>query len=105
MLTLAAMTLTGTLQAQFSGTEAIQTVASILGAKDDTPVVLEGSLIQHVRGDNYLFRDATGEIEVEIDNEDFRGEIINPEDTIRISGEVDIDKNGKDIDVDYLVKI
>ena len=39
--------------------------------------------------EHYLFRDATGEILVEIDDDLFMGRTVTPQTTIRIYGEVD----------------
>ena len=39
--------------------------------------------------DDYLFRDETGEIVVDIDHDVFRGQTVTPQTKVRITGEVD----------------
>lgn len=69
------------------------TVAKALKAWDDSPVVLTGHIVQRMAGsdDKYMFRDATGQIIVDIDHELFWGKTVTPDNTVRISGEVDKD--------------
>lgn len=83
----------------------ITTVKDALTARDDTKVTLEGSIVKHLGGENYLFRDATGEISVEIDHDDWGGVQVGPEDTVIIYGEVDHHRHrATDIDVDRIIK-
>ena len=53
----------------------VNTVAEARKAWDDTPVTLTGYIVQRMPhdDDDYLFRDDTGEIVVDIDHEIFRG--------------------------------
>ena len=83
----------------------ITTVAAALKAWDDSPVTLTGHIVQRMAGDddNYLFRDATGEIVVDIDHEVFMGRTVTPETRVRISGEVDKDMMERTtVDVNFL---
>ena len=75
-------------------------VAEALKLNDDTPVVLVGQIEKSLGGEKYLFKDATGSVTVEIDNEDWRGVNVTPKDTIVIQGEVDKDFFKTEIDVD-----
>lgn len=77
---------------------AVSTVAEANKMSDDQPVVLVGQIQQSLGDEKYLFKDASGTITIEIDDEDWRGVNVTPEDTIEISGEVD--KNLFDIKVD-----
>lgn len=73
--------------------------------KDDTKVVLEGQIVEHLGGEKYLFKDQSGEITIEIDHDDWRGVEIGPEDTVIIYGEVDHHRHkATDIDVDRVMK-
>ncbi|MET0281647.1 MAG: NirD/YgiW/YdeI family stress tolerance protein [Steroidobacteraceae bacterium] len=67
------------------------TVAEVLkDVVDDRPVELRGTLVQQIGRETFLFRDATGEIQVEIDAEDFpAGQPIAADTPVVISGEVD----------------
>lgn len=81
------------------------TVAQALDAKDDTPVVLKGNIVKALGSELYLFKDSTGEIHIEIDMEDWRGQQVGPNDTVTIYGEVDTEWNRPvEIDVDQIIK-
>lgn len=80
----------------------LATVKSVKGMKDDTKVTLEGYIVKEIRSEHYLFKDATGEIEVEIDSEDFRSVKVTSNDKVRIVGEVDKERTLTMIDVDYI---
>ena len=74
------------------GTE-ITTVKQALDSKDDAAVLLTGHITGRKAGsdDKYVFKDATGEITVDIDREVFAGQSVTPENTVRLSGKVDKD--------------
>ncbi|MBQ3059558.1 MAG: NirD/YgiW/YdeI family stress tolerance protein [Desulfovibrio sp.] len=84
---------------------AVDTAQKALGSRDDTPAVLTGHIVSRVSAadDDYIFRDRTGQIRVEIDDEVFAGRTVTPQNLIRITGEVDKDiiRDGK-VDVDVL---
>lgn len=65
------------------------TVAQALEMKDDTAVVLTGQIEKSLGKEKYLFKDATGSVTIEVDNEDWRGLNVSPKDTIIIKGDVD----------------
>lgn len=101
----AILALTACASAGFDGpgaTARVVSAASINDMGDETKVILEGYLIRQIKDEHYIFRDNTGEIEVEIDDEDFRGAKVTPNTKLRISGEVDKDWESITIDVDYL---
>ena len=75
-------------------------VADALKLNDDTPVVLVGQIEKSLGDEKYLFKDASGSVTVEIDNEDWRGVTVTPKDTIVIQGEIDKDFFKTEIDVD-----
>lgn len=68
-----------------------RSVAEVLkNPVDDRPVELTGTLVRQLGRETFLFRDATGEIQVEIDAEDFpSGQQVGPDTRVVISGEVD----------------
>ena len=78
------------------------TVAQVGNARAGSYVTLTGNIIAHQREDYYTFRDATGEIRVEIEREDFAGRKITPETNVRITGEIERGFAGRYIDVDTL---
>lgn len=99
----------GTAQAQFVGSKAPQvtTVKEVLkNGKDNQMVVLEGKVIERIKGDDYRFRDSTGVIEVEIDDHVFKGQTVTPDTLIRIEAEVDTEIVGDNkLDVERLAII
>lgn len=81
------------------------TVSQARGMADDARVTLTGNIVSQLPTDHdkYIFRDATGEIVVDIDQKDFRGQNVTPANTVRITGEVDKEfGRGAEIDVKYL---
>ena len=94
-------------QAAFEGPTSAQTVTSVekaLSSRDETPVVLVGKIVNSLGDEKYTFKDTSGEIIVEIDDEDWRGVNVTPENTVEIRGDVDKDFYEKTkIDVDSIV--
>ena len=71
--------------------------------KDDAPVMLKGQVVKSLGDEKYQFRDATGTITVDIDDELWQGRAISPTTTVTLIGEVDIDRiptKRVEIDVD-----
>lgn len=66
------------------------TVKEVLAnPKDDQKVILEGTLVKKISDDEYRFSDGTGEITVEIDEDDFPKEAVGADTKVKIEGEVD----------------
>lgn len=87
------------------GSGTINTAAQVAKAPDDTPCLLEGYIIERVNGhhDKYTFKDATGSVVVEIDDDLFRGRDIGPSDKVRLSGEVDTKTfRANQVDVEWM---
>ena len=89
----------------FEGPSASQlaatTVQEALDLNDEAKVVLQGNIVNSLGDEKYTFKDSTGEIVVEIDDEDWHGVKVTPEKTVEIIGEVDKDANEPTkIDVD-----
>ena len=94
--------------AQFAGPDggpnAAMTVKQALSMGDDTRVVLQGSIINSLGDEKYTFKDATGEIVIEIDDEDWHGVKVTPENVLEIRGEIDKDfARAPVVDVDSFV--
>ncbi|HZX16919.1 MAG TPA: NirD/YgiW/YdeI family stress tolerance protein [Pseudomonas sp.] len=83
-------------------TTQVTTVAAALDAADDTPVVLQGQIVKRLQDELYEFKDASGTINVEIDDEHWPAQAISEKATVKISGEVDRDLTSREIDVEYL---
>ncbi|MGX3066311.1 YgiW/YdeI family stress tolerance OB fold protein [Ursidibacter arcticus] len=87
-----------------NGAQTVSRVADVKDFRDDQYIVLQGKIVKQLTGDEYLFRDASGEIVVEIDGEDWGGTQVGPNDEIRVFGEVD--KSWRtDIDVHRVEKV
>ena len=82
------------------GTMSVSTVKQALELPDDARVMLEGKIVAEFRPDHYQFVDKNGDaIEVEIDNEDWRGISVNETTPVRIFGKIDKDLLKTSIDV------
>ncbi|MCF7752609.1 NirD/YgiW/YdeI family stress tolerance protein [Bacillus subtilis subsp. subtilis] len=96
-------------QAQYTGpgaTPATTTVADVRQQRDDQPVVLRGTLVAKLGHERYRFKDATGEIEVEIDDKDLPPQAIDANTVVELHGEVDTHRiKPTDIDVDRVVVV
>ena len=91
--------------AQFSGpgtSTAPSTVAAVKDARLGSDITLEGNIIERQRDDYYTFRDATGDIRVEIERRVWRGREVGPEQKVRITGEIDRGWRGRYIEVETL---
>lgn len=78
--------------AQFSGpspTAKTATVAQAKNAQVNSYVTVTGNLINHLRGDYYTFRDASGEMRVEIESTVFNNRKVDPDTKVRLQAEVD----------------
>ncbi len=77
------------------------TVKQALTMKDDSKVELKGYVVKSVGDEKYQFRDNTGSINVEIDDELWMGKPISAKTPVTIIGEVDIDyKPTKRVEID-----
>jgi uncharacterized protein (TIGR00156 family) len=88
--------------AQGSGGSGGGTVMYAKSARDDSMVTLTGNIVARLSDDDFTFRDSTGEIRVEIDDEVWRGQKVKPDTMVRISGEVDRDLMKTKVDVHTL---
>ncbi|ANF82087.1 hypothetical protein A3K93_07680 [Acinetobacter sp. NCu2D-2] len=77
------------------------TVKQALSLKDDSKVELKGYVVKAIGDEKYQFRDATGVINVEIDDELWMGKPISAKTPVTIIGEIDVDyKPTKRVEVD-----
>lgn len=78
------------------------TAADAAKAKDDTPVKLTGYLVQSLGDEKYLFRDQSGDVEVEIDNALWREIEVTSDTKVTLIGEVDDEWQGIEIEIDSM---
>ncbi|WP_312585380.1 YgiW/YdeI family stress tolerance OB fold protein [Atlantibacter sp.] len=83
---------------------ATTTVEQAKSLRDDAWVVLEGNIVRKVGKELYEFRDSTGTINVDIDDDHWGGVSVTPNDKVRIEGEVDKDWNSVEIDAKKVTK-
>lgn len=85
------------------GAEPVTSVAAAHKAADDTPVVLQGFVTKKLNNDDkYEFKDTTGTITVEIDNEDMPPVAFNDKTKVKLTGEVEKNLMSREIDVDLV---
>ncbi|MCF7791994.1 MAG: NirD/YgiW/YdeI family stress tolerance protein [Victivallales bacterium] len=72
------------------GSKAVDTtVAAVKDAPDDASVQLTGKILKKIKDEKYLFRDPTGAIVVEINDDVWKGAVVTPEMKVKLYGEVD----------------
>ena len=81
------------------------TVESAKSLRDDTWVTLRGNIVERISDDLYVFKDATGTVNVDIDHKRWNGVTVTPQDVVEIQGEVDKDWNSVEIDVKQITKV
>lgn len=107
LVTVAALVVATAASAQFTGpttnTRAQpSTVAQVASARPGSYVILTGNIVERQREDYFTFRDSTGTIRVEIEDEVFAGRKVTPETNVRITGEIERGFSGRYIDADRL---
>ena len=83
----------------------VTTASNAKTMRDDTWVTLRGNIIERVSDDLYIFKDASGTVNVDIDHKRWNGQTITPQDVVEIQGEVDKDWNSVEIDVKQIRKV
>jgi uncharacterized protein (TIGR00156 family) len=78
------------------------TAIEVTKLPDDAEVRLTGYIVKNIGDEKYEFRDDTGTIIVEIDDEDWKGMEVSPEDRVEITGEVDQEWQKTELDVDTI---
>ena len=77
-------------------------VEQALKMGDDTAVVLEGKIEKSLGNEEYVFSDSTGSVVVEIDDDNWRGVTVTPQDVIVLKGEVEKDMFKTEIEADVI---
>lgn len=88
----------------FDESKAVKSVAAIKEAEDNAIMVIEGQIIKQVGKDDFIFKDATGEVEVEVSKKAWRGQTITPNDTVEIRGKIDKEWNKTEVEVKQIIK-
>ena len=84
----------------------VETVADAKNKADDTLVVLQGQIVKALGDDKYQFTDETGEIILDIDQDDFDGVTVVEGEIIQITGEIDKEMmKPTEVDVKHIKKM
>lgn len=67
----------------------VVTVSQVAKLKDETGVTLTGQITKHLQSDHYEFKDQSGTIGIEIDDDIWRQAGLKVGDHVRLVGEVD----------------
>jgi len=76
-------------------------VKHALKLQDDTPVVLDGTIIKQLDEEHFLFQDRTGKIVVEIDDDLLEKRPLKPHQKVRLFGEVDKELHKTTVEVEH----
>ena len=77
-------------------------LSSAIGGFFLGPVVLQGQIVKRLQDELYEFKDASGTIHVEIDDEDWPPQAISETARVKLTGEVDRDLMNREIDVELV---
>ena len=89
----------------FTGPMTIVTAEQAKTLPDDAKVTLRGNIESHMGGKNYVFKDASGTVPVEIKAKHWDGQSISPQDSVQIDGEVERKRDAVKVEVKSLRKL
>lgn len=71
----------------------VSKISDVNNLPDDAEVVIQGVIVQNLGDDNYLVKDDSGTVNIEIDEDLIEGNTITPEAMVLITATVDKDDN------------
>jgi uncharacterized protein (TIGR00156 family) len=80
------------------------TVEEAKNLRDDSPVILQGTIERFLGDEKYTFSDDSGTITIEIDNKIWSGLSVDQYDTVEITGKLDRDFTGIEVEVKTIRK-
>lgn len=89
----------------FNSTQTVSKVSEAGNWLDDQYVILEGKIINQVGKDDFIFKDDSGELVVEIERKAWQGQTITPNDSVKIYAEVDKSWNKTEAEVHRIEKL
>ena len=89
----------------FNGQSSKYSIAEALKQADDSYVTVEGHIVKRLSSDKYLFKDASGSMTVEIDNDKWGNIDVSEADTLELSGEIEKKFNMVHLDVNTVKKL
>ncbi len=81
------------------------TVSKAVKMQHNSYVTIQGNIVKQISDDNYLFRDSTGTITVELDKDMWQGQTVNTNDKLELTGEIEKKYNTVKLDVDSVKKL
>lgn len=75
-------------------------VVEVANLAEDTPVRLVGYIVKSLGDERYEFSDESGTIVVEIDDDEWNGLEITPNDQVEITGEIDREGDRLEVEVE-----
>lgn len=81
------------------------TVAEILKMNNNSYVTVQGNIIKRLSDDKYSFKDSSGTITVEIDDDKWGGVNAGTQDKLELTGEIEKKYNTTELDVDSVRKL
>ena len=80
-------------------------VSEALKMPDNSYVKIQGNIQKKLSNDEYLFKDSTGTITAEIDENKWLGQFVSPSDKVELTGEIEKKFNFIKLDVDTIKKL
>lgn len=74
-------------------TKPVSKISDVKAMPDDTEVVIQGVIVQSLGDENYLVKDDSGTVNIEIDEDLVQGNTITPETEVLITATVDQEGN------------
>lgn len=73
----------------------VTTVAQALAGQDHAAAQITGTIVRQLDDDEFLFRDNTGEIKIDVEDNAWQGQTVGANEKITIYGQVDKENFGK----------
>ena len=89
----------------FTGPVTVTTAEQAKALPDDAKVTLRGTIEKHLGGKNYVFKDASGTVPVEIKAKHWDGQSVSPQDAVQIDGEIERKRDAVKVEVKSLRKL
>lgn len=82
----------------------VTTLAKAKRAYDNTPASISGYIVKQIDEDTFIFKDSTGQIQIDVDDDAWNGLNVSAKNKVRIYGEVDKDDGRTQIDIHRISK-
>lgn len=80
----------------------VSKISDVKAMPDDTEVVIQGVIVQNLGDENYLVKDDSGTVTIEIDEDLVQGNTITPEAEVLITATVDQEDNVTSLDAEEI---